>query len=206
MTTHTEELLQIVDPETGEPTGEMVPRSEALQRQLWCRSTNIYVLNSKGDILCHQRSVNKERFPGAWCTHFGGHVTEGESFKLNALKEVEEEVGLKVSPIELVPWRTSRKVPQRLWMRDFITVYDGPIEALTIQEAEIQQIKWFSAKDILNELDSESAVSGTNQWLAGTHNFGSDYSCMRAVLTAILDMGLFRSSYHQLHKWEPPTV
>ncbi len=201
-----EELLQIVDSETGEPTGEMVPRSEALQRQLWCRSTNIFVLNSAGDILCHQRSLKKERFPGAWCTHFGGHVTEGESFKLNALKELEEEIGIKVSPIELVPWRTSRKTVQRLWMRDFITMYNGPIESLTMQESEIQQVKWFSPKEILNELDAEGSLTSPNQWIAGTFNFAADYGCMRAVLTAILDMGIFRTEYHHLHKWEPPTV
>ena len=117
-----DELLQIVDEITGEPTGELKSRKEVISNQLWCRSTNVFVLNSEGNILCQQRSLNKERYPGAWSTHFGGHVTEGESFKINALKELEEEIGLKINTFQLVPCRTSRIVGARLWGRDVMTV------------------------------------------------------------------------------------
>ena len=197
-----DELLQIVDPETGEPTGEHLPRKEVFEKKLWCRTTNIFVLNSKGEILCHERSLSKERFPGAWTTHFGGHVTEGESFKISALKEVEEEIGLKVNAFQLIPWRTSHKEVSRIWVRDFITVYDGEIENLKIQEDEIENVKWFKAEEILSELDSESETGSTN-WLAGTHDFNADYQCMRAVLTATIDAGIFGGNFTTLKKWHP---
>ena len=197
-----EEVLQIVDAETGEPTGELLARSEALANHRWCRSTNIYVLNTSGEILCHQRSLSKERYPGIWSTHFGGHVTGGESFKINALKELEEEIGLTISPYQIIPWRTSRKERERLWIRDFITVYDGALEHLKLQTTEIQQVKWHTIEDILSFLDTEGINDGAN-WLAGTHDFYSDYQCMRAVLTATLDAGLFGDPYKHLRFWEP---
>ncbi|MDQ5952893.1 MAG: isopentenyl-diphosphate Delta-isomerase [Patescibacteria group bacterium] len=199
----TEEFLQIVDENTGEPTGEHLPRKEVLEKKLWCRTTNIFVLNSKGEILCHQRSLSKERFPGAWSTHFGGHITEGESFKISALKELEEETGLKVNAFQLIPWRTSRKIISRIWVRDFITVFDGDISELKIQKSEIEQVKWFNATDILLELDAESEES--NEWLAGTHDFNTDYQCMRAVLTATIDAGIFGGSFTHLKNWHPPS-
>lgn len=198
-----DELLQVVDAETGEPTGDLLPRSKVIGEKLWCRSTNIFVLNSKGDILCHQRSLNKERYPGAWMTHFGGHVTEGESFKINALKELEEEIGLHVNTFQLIPWRTSKKDVSHLWVRDFITIYDGPIENLTLQTSEIQQVQWASPDEIMRSLEKEEYMDGERTWLAGTHDFYADYQCMRAVLTATLDAGIFSTSYHHLHKWQP---
>lgn len=199
-----QEFLQIVDENTGEPTGEHISRKEALEKKLWCRTTNIFVLNSKGEILCHQRSLEKERFPGAWSTHFGGHITEGESFKISALKEIEEEIGLKVNAFQLIPWRTSRKVLSRIWVRDFITVYDGNIEDLKLQKSEIEKVEWMTAEEIMAELDSESELGMTN-WLAGTHDFNTDYQCMRAVLTATIDAGIFGGNFTHLKKWHPLT-
>lgn len=201
------EMLQVVDPSTGEPTGEHVSRKDLYEKKLWCRTTNIYVLNSSGQVLCHQRALDKERYGGAWSTHFGGHVTEGESFKISALKEVMEELGLYVLPFQLIPWRTSKITAARIWVRDFITVYDGDIKNLTIQEEEVQQIKWFNAQDIVDELDGENLYNDKSvEWLAGTHDFNADYQCMRAVLTATIDIGIFGGEYKELRNWYPPTA
>lgn len=201
-----QEMLQIVDSETGEPTGEHVSRKELFEKKLWCRTTNVFVLNSAGEILCHQRSKNKERMPGAWSTHFGGHVTQGESFKVSAIKELQEEIGIKINAFQLIPWRTSKKENARIWVRDFLTVYDGPIEKLTFQAEEIDAIKWCKPQEINEMLDLEGseAVSNDAQWMAGTHDFEHDYQCMRAVLTATIDMGIFGGDFKPLHKWQPP--
>ena len=199
-----EEKIQIVDSGTGEPTGICLPRSEVIKNKLWCRSTNIFILNSEGHLLCNQRSLTKERFPGAWSTHFGGHVAEGESFKINALKEVEEEIGLKINNFQIIPWRTSKKSISRLWIRDFITVYDNALENLILQKGEIEQVRWFTAEEIIAELEAEGIDETKPAWLAGTHDFATDYQCMRAVLTAVLDAKIFGTNYHPLHKWQPP--
>lgn len=200
----TEELLQVVDEHTGEPTGELVPRSRLIKDKLWCRTTNIFVLNEKGDILCHQRSKNKERFPGAWSTHFGGHIVQGESFKIGALKELEEEIGLKINAFQLIPWRTSKKVPSRIWVRDFITVYSGDLAELKLQTEEIEFVQWFSPEEVLAQLDAEGEGEALPvEWLAGTHDFNADYQCMRAVLTATIDAGIFGGEFTHLKKWHP---
>lgn len=175
-----------------------------IKRKLWGRSTNVFILNSQGHILCNQRSLTKERFPGAWATHFGGHVAKGESFKINALKELEEEIGLKVNHFQIIPWRTSKKNMSRLWIRDFLTVFDEPLDNLIPQKREIEQVAWFTPEKIIAELEMEGKDDTSPPWLAGTHDFATDYQCMRAVLTAILDAKIFSSTYHSLHKWQPP--
>lgn len=201
------ELLQVVDEHTGEPTGEHVPRHELIAQKMWCRSTNIFILNSQGQILCHQRSLNKERYPGVWSTHFGGHIVKDESFKVGAMKELEEELGIKVNAFQLIPWRTSRKDISRSWMRDFLTIYDGPIEDLAIQVEEIEQVKWFSVEEIMEQLDVEGSEAAADiMWLAGSHDLAADYQCMRAVLTATIDAGIFGGDFKPLRNWHPLIV
>lgn len=200
---HRTEILQVVDPETGEPTGEHISRHELYERKLWCRTTNIFVLNSAGDILCHQRSLNKERFPGAWSTHFGGHIGQGESFKVSALKELQEEIGLTINPYMIIPWRTSKKDASRIWVRDFLTIYDGNIDNLSPQKEEVECLSWYKPNEILKLLDAE-IEDAVPSWMAGTHDFETDYQCMRAVLTAMIDAGIFGGDFKILHKWHPP--
>jgi len=123
---------------------------------------------------------------------------------MNALKELEEEIGLKIHSFQLIPWRTSKKVHGSLWMRDFLTVYDGDITTLTLQTEEIDHVAWFTAEEILEQIEMNE-YNAQSAWLAGTHDFYTDYQCMRAVLTAGLDAGIFSTDFHHLHRWNPPT-
>jgi isopentenyldiphosphate isomerase len=196
------ELLKVVDPATGELTGEAFPRAEVFSRNLWVRTTNVYLINSKGEVLCHQRALDKDSHPGVWITHFGGHVAGEETYEEGAQKELHEEAGLDIPVEKLLPWRTSRKSSVRRWMRDFVTLYDGPAESLQFQKEEIEQVQWLSATEILERLDAEDIDTPEN-WLAGTHNFKSDYQCMRAVLTTAFHLDIFGPEYHHLANWAP---
>ena len=200
-----EEKIQVVDEHTGEPTGEIVPRKEIFERNLWCRTTNIFILNKEGQVLCQKRSSNKERFPGVWITHFGGHVTEGESFRINAVKEVEEELGLLIPMFQMIPWRTSCKIESRIWTRDFVTVYNGPLEKLIIQKSEVDHIEWYSPAEILNHIENKLLPEWITE-LSGFHEFREDYQCLRAVLTACLDIGIFGGPFIQLKNWHPEDI
>ncbi len=198
---HEEEKIQVVDEHTGEPTGELVPRSEIFSRKLWCRTSNVFVLNDEGQVLCHKRSAKKERLPGFWVTHFGGHVTEGESFRINAIKEMEEEVGMAVNSFQMIPWRTSRKMSERIWTRDFVTMYNGSLDALKLQEGEIDEVGWFSFTEISKKLEEKDPL--WNEEMVGYHVFHEDYQCVRAAVTAALDIGIFSGPYAHLKKWSP---
>jgi isopentenyldiphosphate isomerase len=193
-----QETIEIVHEHSNEPTGVVLSRQEVIQNQHWARSTNVFVLNKHGDVLCHQRSLNKERYPGVWSTHFGGHVSHGETYEINAQKELEEEIGLSLDEKLIIPWRTTRINVSRLWVREFMTVYNGNLEDLKLQTEEIQQVKWFSPVEILNQYKENP-----DMFLAGTYDFRSEYQCLRAVLTACLAAGLFHEDFHDLHKWHP---
>ena len=178
------EKLSLVHPETGEPTGKALDRAEAIAARAWCRSTNVFVFNSRGEILCHQRSSAKERMPGVWSTHLGGHVGEGETYESNALKELHEEAGIAALPGQLLPWRTTRIDAPRLWAREFVTLVDRDDVALVPQPGEVDAFSWMSFREIMKESKKEPA-----KWCVGTHDFKVEYQCMRSALSVASALG-----------------
>lgn len=171
------EHLEIVNEFTGELLGVTLPRPDAIAQQAWCQSTNIYVLNSEGKVLCHQRSLDKERMPGFWMTHLGGHVGVGESFDSNAVKELEEEAGVTVDPAHVIHWRTTRIPKARLWTKEYVVIVDKAHHEFTPQPGEVEKFEWKTPEEILDEAKNKG------NWCAGTHDFLVEYHCLRAALT-----------------------
>jgi isopentenyldiphosphate isomerase len=191
------ELIDIVCANTGRLLGEQVLRHEIFVKELWCRSTNVFVISEAGEVLVHQRSLKKERYPGVWCTHMGGHVGAGETFETNALKELQEESGLMATEKELLPWRTSKIESARLWVREFVTVVNKNEVTLVPQPGEVEQFAWMSIDDLL-----AAEAKNPDQWLVGTHDFRVEYACLRAVIVAAQTLGTFEVA-HGLHTWHP---
>jgi isopentenyldiphosphate isomerase len=190
------EALAIVHPVTNTPMGTL-PRAQAIQEGAWCRSTNVFVMNSKGEILCHQRSLGKERMPGVWSTHLGGHVGGDESYESNAQKELTEESGIVVDANALIPWRTTKLEKAHLCVKEFVVHVDKDISELIPQPGEVECFAWMSPEDIL-----KAAGTDDKNWCAGTHNFMVEYHCLRAALTASR-VQAHLSTGVDLHTWHP---
>lgn len=65
-------------------------RSIAHKNGLWHRTTGIWVINNKKQILCQKRSLKKDILPGYWEAFFGGHLAPDEDFKHNAANECQK--------------------------------------------------------------------------------------------------------------------
>lgn len=180
----TMEMLALVHPQSGEPTGKVVSRQEVLAKKAWCRSTNVFVFNSAGEVLCHQRSLAKERLPGVWLTHLGGHVAVGETYESNAAKELEEEAGIAIPAFRILPWRTTRLDHARLWVREFVTLHDAAAETLVPQPGEVEKFQWLSPKTAIKK-----AAAAPGEWCVGTHDFAEEYRCMLSALAVARSLG-----------------
>ncbi len=194
---HPMEILPIVHEESGELTGVCLPRHEVIAQSAWCQTTNIFVMNAKNEILCHKRSSVKERMPGVWMTHVGGHVGQDEDFDSNALKELSEEAGIDATAQELIHWRTTRIPSARVWVREYVILKDLPVESLIPQPGEVDQFAWFKIEEILQNFQTEP-----HNWCVGTHDFYVEYHCLRAALTAAQHTGAINPS-SPLHSWHP---
>jgi isopentenyl-diphosphate delta-isomerase type 1 len=110
------------------------------------RSVSIFVYNSKGELFLQKRSRTKVRFPLHWDISVGGFVDAGESHDKAAVRELEEELGIKKKPKQLE--FLFKKLIQTDRM-EIAKVYaletDEPI---SINRDEIAEGKYFSISEI----------------------------------------------------------
>src|ERR1700760_3261316 len=97
------ELLFVVD-ENNEPL-EPQARYIVHEKNAWHRTTGIWVVNNKKQILCQKRSLLKDTKPGFWEAFFGGHIGPQETYGDNAVKELTEELGIPVQKENLLPYK-----------------------------------------------------------------------------------------------------
>jgi isopentenyldiphosphate isomerase len=177
------ELIRVLNKYDGSPTGQTLPRNLVISQRQWCGTTNIYILNSKGEVLCHKRSAKKDRLPGVWMTHFGGHVGSEETYEENAKRELMEELGFH-NPPQLIPWKNTKVEHSCLWVKEFVAFGDYEIAKLNPQPGEVDELRWLSP----DEINRQSGLD-PHAWVAGTHDFTSEYQCMRAALVAATHKG-----------------
>ena len=115
------------------------------------RVSALWVQDSMGNILLAQRSLKKKNSPGKWGPAVAGTNEEGETYESNILKEAEEEIGLK-------GYAFQKKHKERhlgdhdYFVQIFFLMIDKNIGEFKVQESEVQQVKWFTKKGLLEEL------------------------------------------------------
>jgi mutator protein MutT len=117
---------------------------------------NIWIINNENKILLTQRHYEKE-FPLKWeCT--GGSLITGEDSFTAALREVEEETGIKLK-------KENGKLIDTIIRKDDIKdIYlfneNIKIEETKLQEEEVINIKWVTVKEF-NEMINKGEIAET---------------------------------------------
>ncbi len=73
------------------------PRREVHRLKLLHRAVHVLVFNSKGELFLQKRSMLKDSHPGTWDSSSSGHLDQGESYDDCSIRELREEIGLRVS-------------------------------------------------------------------------------------------------------------
>ena len=116
--------------------------------------SNAWIRNSKGKFLISQR-VEWKSHPLMWeCT--GGSVIMGEDTYQGAIREVKEELGIDVSNVPYAFVGTTTRYYKDC--PDILDVYifeiDIPIEKVTFQKEEVNDVKWATKDEILELYNS----------------------------------------------------
>jgi isopentenyldiphosphate isomerase len=74
------------------------PREEVHGRGLRHRAVHVLVFNTRGQVFLQKRSQRKDREPGMWDSSASGHVDAGEEYDMAAVRELEEELGVRPAP------------------------------------------------------------------------------------------------------------
>jgi isopentenyldiphosphate isomerase len=139
-----EEIFDIVN-ERDEVIGQ-APRKEVHARGLWHRAIHVLVFNSRGEIFLQKRSLKKDIAAGKWDSSSSGHLDTGEDYDACAVRELSEELGLKLA-----------QPPQRLFKIEacqetgweFCWIYRGASDGpFILHPEEIETGDWFTPEAV----------------------------------------------------------
>ena len=159
-----EEMIDVLNEETGSLTGEVISKKDAHKTGKWHGSIHILIVNKNGTkTLLQKRSASKELYPNMWDIAVGGHISAGETSDISAKRELKEELGLDINNYDM---QAIDRIKEQLKnnsviSNEYVTIYmvRGDIDASSIklQKEEVSEIKWCS-KEELNQFISNKMI------------------------------------------------
>ncbi len=148
------EILDVVD-DSGKPTGETIEREEAHREGVQHRTAHVWIARNKNgriQLLLQKRCMQKDSFPGCYDISSAGHIPAGVDYVASALRELDEELGVKVKAEDLIDCGQLKnqvdsefhKTPyhDHQICRVFLLWLDWEEDAFTLQEEEIESVRW----------------------------------------------------------------
>ncbi|MGQ7845695.1 NUDIX hydrolase [Granulosicoccus sp. 3-233] len=139
------EWLDIVD-DTDTVIGR-APRDRIHREGHLHRSAHIALFNSRGQLFVQLRSRFKDVAAGLWDTSAAGHVDSGESYEACAVRELHEELGVRIAVENL--HSIGRLRPEERNGFEFTEVYAvRSDQALVLQAEEIEDGRWLGLQEL----------------------------------------------------------
>ena len=153
-----EEIFDVVN-ERDEVIGRNT-RREVHRLGLIHRAVHVLVFNSRGEVFLQKRSMKKDNNPGVWDSSASGHLDRGEDYDACAVRELREEIGLKLKkcPARLFKIAACAETEQEhTWA--YRCEAEGPF---TLHPDEIETGRWFSPETVTRWIEErpEDFASG----------------------------------------------
>lgn len=143
------EMLTIVDENDNLIKSE--ERKVVHSSTFWHRGMHVFVFNNKGELLVQLRSPLKDKYPNTYDCSISGQVNFGEDYERTAVRELEEELGIKNVNIKPVLHFRMPYGPKDYHVCKLFTItYDKEIKT----NEEISEIKFLNMdelKKLINE-------------------------------------------------------
>ncbi len=177
-----QELLEVV----GESGNVLrLERRDVIHRDgLLNRDVLVWFWNDKGEILFERRALTKDTNPGILASTVGGHPNPGETALACALREIQEETGLIVSPNELVHVGTgvvchvdTNGTISNHYRESFAYHWNGEADNLEANPEETSGWEWWSYEQMIGMSKDEAITNfgphifqpNTQEVLASVH-------------------------------------
>lgn len=125
-------------------TGETIYKGDSIPDSKFILVVLSFMQNSKGEFLIQKRSVQKHGKYGST----GGHAKTGETSIQAMMTEINEEIGLNVNENELNLVYSGRDDINKVFFDLYYMKKDFSIESLTLQEEEVESVKWMNVNEI----------------------------------------------------------
>jgi len=154
-----EEMIDVLDDEGN--FLETLPRSIVREKKLNHEGSDVLVFNSKGQLFIQQRAAIKALDPLLWDIINGGWVSSGEDVEESALREIEEELGIKNTKINFLTKILFEADDRKYFGNIFYCIYD---REMVFQEIEVAQGKFIELEE-LEELFKKEKFTPISQYI-----------------------------------------
>ncbi|MFA6994850.1 MAG: NUDIX domain-containing protein [Patescibacteria group bacterium] len=157
------ELLNIVDENDqiiGQETRENIHKNGLLHREI-----HVYFITPNKEIIFQHRAEDKDTYPDLLDATVGGHVEIGNSYEQTAVKETEEETGLKIKFSDLILINKIKKYSEdkatnkinNVFNTRYAYIYKGDVKNLRIESGKALGFEIWPLDKLLNLTDSDKA-------------------------------------------------
>lgn len=169
------EKLNIVD-ENDNVVG-IEERETIHQQGLLHREIHVFFVTPDRRIIFQHRAPDKDTFPDLLDATVGGHVEIGDTYGETAIKEAEEETGIKINVEDLMEIATiiNRSEDDKTGTinnaikNEFVYFYNGELDDLRVEKGKAIGFEAWSIEDFLN-LDDE----GKKKFVPSIYKFIKD--------------------------------
>jgi isopentenyldiphosphate isomerase len=138
-------------------------RRKIHQEGLLHREINVWFYTPQKELIFQHRAKDKDTYPDLLDATVGGHVEIGDDYITTAVKEVEEETGLKINPEELIflkklKFKTFDAVTGRTnyaFNVRYAYLFKGDSQDLKIEEGKAVGFEVWPIDHILNATETE---------------------------------------------------
>ncbi|XVE91177.1 hypothetical protein DITRI_Ditri20bG0133400 [Diplodiscus trichospermus] len=160
-----EEYLDVLT-KTGEKTGVSKPRQDVHRDGDYHRAVHVWIFaESTQELLLQKRTDSKDSWPGLWDISSAGHISAGDSSLISAQRELQEELGvlLPKDAFELIftfadecVTNNGKFINNQYNDVYLVTTLDPiPLEAFTLQDTEVSDVKYISYVEYRSRLAKE---------------------------------------------------
>lgn len=156
------EFVDLYD-EERRPLGRTAPRFGKREKNVWRLIAHLCIFDSRGRLLIQQRSEGKRVWPGKWDVSAAGGVCAGETTRVAAARELEEELGIAAPAQEL---RSVCTVTFNHAFDDyFILKRSVDLRTLRLQAEEVSAVRWASRQQVLDLVRRDQFVPYSENFL-----------------------------------------
>ena len=131
-------------------TGNTIYKGEPIPDDSYIVVVLAFLQNSEGKFLMQKRSQRKN---GKWAST-GGHPKSGESSVQGIITEIDEEIGLSVTPQELDLVYSGRQDEEHVFFDIYYVKKDFDETNLVLQKEEVESVKWFSYDEVMQLINN----------------------------------------------------
>ena len=135
------------------PTGEELRRGDPMPRDRYHRVVEAWIRTTDGRYILQKRSMKKKNFPGYWSCTACGSVIKGEEPEEAMIREMKEEMGIRLRKDELVLDRIITDFPAHY----YIYRIEGELteEDITLDPEEVGDFTFLDKDAIMNWVETK---------------------------------------------------